>query len=334
MDALRQNHLLSYNYSDFGQTTRTGDQEVLSEVAYIGGIHDTSTELYYLNARHYDPASARFTARDSARNGGGVNAGFSLYGYCEGNPIGKTDPTGLWSKANHVGSTKNAGGSAHTRTGVYQADAHEKLGGRGPFHGKRAYKTNLKRLYQISAYYKRHGKFPTHKKYKTYKKYEKPLLERVTEDPQGLGIKSAKATTKKAKADRFFGATLHLLQDIYAHNVVVTEYPEAGLLGVKPFNYNRLLNSEGLLVTGSIHSLTTWQLKLSYDEEGKMTLSMTSTKKSYADNVNYMPQRFALAQEATKLMVSGYKKNRGYDKYWLIKSHENVAGSVRFSTRP
>jgi len=87
-------YLLSYDYSDFGETTRNGDQTILNEIAYTGGIYDASTELYYLNARYYDPSDGCFLTMDTARNGGGISASFSLYGYCEGDPIDLIDPSG------------------------------------------------------------------------------------------------------------------------------------------------------------------------------------------------------------------------------------------------
>jgi RHS repeat-associated protein len=87
-------HTLSYDYSDFGETKRAGDSTITNEIAYTGGIYDTDTELYYLNARYYDPDDARFMTADTERNGGGVAASQSLYGYVEGNPINAIDPTG------------------------------------------------------------------------------------------------------------------------------------------------------------------------------------------------------------------------------------------------
>jgi RHS repeat-associated protein len=87
-------HVLSYDYSDFGETTRLGNQAIHNEIAYTGGIYDADTKLYYLNARYYDPSDGRFITMDTARNGGGIRSALSLYGYCENNPIVKIDPSG------------------------------------------------------------------------------------------------------------------------------------------------------------------------------------------------------------------------------------------------
>ena len=46
----------SYDYSEYGETTRSGDTALFNEIAYTGGIYDDSSKLYYLNARYYDPA--------------------------------------------------------------------------------------------------------------------------------------------------------------------------------------------------------------------------------------------------------------------------------------
>ncbi|MCL2871151.1 MAG: DNRLRE domain-containing protein [Coriobacteriia bacterium] len=86
-----------FRYADFGETTRLQDTEELIEIAYTGGVWDEVTGLYYLNARFYNPVDARFMTMDVARNGGDLRATLSLYGYCEGDPINKTDPSGYRS---------------------------------------------------------------------------------------------------------------------------------------------------------------------------------------------------------------------------------------------
>ena len=66
-------------------------------IAYTGGVWDEITGLHYLNARFYNPIDARFLTMDVARNGGDLRATLSLYGYCEGDPINKVDPSGYAS---------------------------------------------------------------------------------------------------------------------------------------------------------------------------------------------------------------------------------------------
>ncbi|TFB94552.1 hypothetical protein E3O48_08035 [Cryobacterium sp. HLT2-28] len=57
---------------------------------------DQTTGMVDMGARHYDPTSGRFTARDTIV--GSLSALISLnrYLYANGNPISNTDPTGHW----------------------------------------------------------------------------------------------------------------------------------------------------------------------------------------------------------------------------------------------
>jgi hypothetical protein len=48
--------------------------------------------LYYLSARHYDPATMQFLTKDPARADGEESA----YQHCGGDPVGKVDPSGMW----------------------------------------------------------------------------------------------------------------------------------------------------------------------------------------------------------------------------------------------
>jgi RHS repeat-associated protein len=57
---------------------------------YAGYCYDSESALYYLSARHYDPATRQFLSKDLSRNDGEQSA----YQYCLGNPVGGTDPTG------------------------------------------------------------------------------------------------------------------------------------------------------------------------------------------------------------------------------------------------
>ena len=62
--------------------------------AYIGGIYDAATGLYYLNARYYDPSLAAFTTRDTYLGSPSNPDSWNLYGYCAGDPVNGIDPTG------------------------------------------------------------------------------------------------------------------------------------------------------------------------------------------------------------------------------------------------
>jgi len=95
---------LSYQYTDFGETTRCGAPDVENEICYTGGIYDESTGLYYLNARYYAPQDGRFLSQDTYRGEAGEPATWNLYVYCADNPVGYVDPSG------HTGETIAYGG--------------------------------------------------------------------------------------------------------------------------------------------------------------------------------------------------------------------------------
>lgn len=85
---------VSYKYSDFGETQRYGVQDFYNEICYSGGIYDESTELYYLNARYYDPESGRFLSQDTYRGETDEEETWNLYAYCANNPVKYVDPSG------------------------------------------------------------------------------------------------------------------------------------------------------------------------------------------------------------------------------------------------
>ena len=85
---------LSYQYTDFGETTQCGAPDVENEICYTGGIYDESTGLYYLNARYYAPQDGRFLSQDTCRGEAGEPSTWNLYAYCADNPVGYVDPSG------------------------------------------------------------------------------------------------------------------------------------------------------------------------------------------------------------------------------------------------
>ena len=89
----------TYQYTDFGETTIQGDDQAKNEVCYTGGIYDQSTELYYLNARYYNPEDGRFMTEDSYRGEIMNPETGHLYVYCANNPVNYVDPSGHFAAA-------------------------------------------------------------------------------------------------------------------------------------------------------------------------------------------------------------------------------------------
>ena len=58
---------------------------------YASYVYDPESGLYYCSARYYDPVTRQFTTSDSAKADGEQ----SVYQYCGGNPVERTDTSGL-----------------------------------------------------------------------------------------------------------------------------------------------------------------------------------------------------------------------------------------------
>ena len=89
----------SYTYDAYGNTAAINNT-FKSSFAYTGAVIDRETGLYYLNARYYDPETARFISEDPVRDGQ------SWYMYCQGDPVNNVDPTGCFSKSFNTGKRK------------------------------------------------------------------------------------------------------------------------------------------------------------------------------------------------------------------------------------
>jgi RHS repeat-associated protein len=66
----------------------------LQVLRYAGYVHDAESGLYYCNARYYDPATRQWTTADPAKADGEESA----YQYCGGDPVGRVDPSGRYSR--------------------------------------------------------------------------------------------------------------------------------------------------------------------------------------------------------------------------------------------
>jgi RHS repeat-associated protein len=85
----------TYAYDPWGLPL-SSSETVENPFRYASYYYDSSTELYYLLNRYYDPDLKRFLTLDPV---GGLLArpeSFNLYVYCENNPLAYTDSSGLF----------------------------------------------------------------------------------------------------------------------------------------------------------------------------------------------------------------------------------------------
>ena len=75
-----------------GVTTASGDT-FFNEVTFTGSVADVSG-LLYMNARYYNPATARFLSQDTYTGSASDPWTQHLYAYCNNNPVNMVDPTG------------------------------------------------------------------------------------------------------------------------------------------------------------------------------------------------------------------------------------------------
>ncbi len=93
IDADTGNVEATYYYDPFGNILEsTGD--VNNNITYAGYQYDEETELYYLNARMYDPKVARFLQEDTYRGDPNDPLSLNLYAYVNNNPLVYYDPMG------------------------------------------------------------------------------------------------------------------------------------------------------------------------------------------------------------------------------------------------
>jgi RHS repeat-associated protein len=87
------NLVATYYYDAFGNILeKTGTAE--NSILYGGYQYDEETGLYYLNARMYDPVTARFLQEDTYRGQYKDPLSLNLYTYCHNEPLRFYDPTG------------------------------------------------------------------------------------------------------------------------------------------------------------------------------------------------------------------------------------------------
>lgn len=97
------NKLISYTYDAWGNYNQTlssgayGSAALYNPFKYRGYYYDTDLQMYYLNARYYDPQNMRFISMDNIEVVTATPGGLTdknLYAYCDGNPIMRVDGDG------------------------------------------------------------------------------------------------------------------------------------------------------------------------------------------------------------------------------------------------
>ena len=92
------NIMVKYKYDAWGNCTTTTANYDIAEAnpfRYRSYYYDEDTELYYLNARYYNPKWRRFISPDDTAYLDVENAnGLNLYAYCRNDPINYSDPSG------------------------------------------------------------------------------------------------------------------------------------------------------------------------------------------------------------------------------------------------
>ncbi len=78
-------------YTAYGEL-RTGSST--TDYRYTGQREEAEIGLYYYVARFFDPAVGRFISADTIVPDPGSSQGYDRYGYVNGNPINRSDPSG------------------------------------------------------------------------------------------------------------------------------------------------------------------------------------------------------------------------------------------------
>jgi RHS repeat-associated protein len=86
--------MATYAYTTYGSLSSSSGT-ASTPLLFAGQYRDGESALYYMRARYYDPSTAQFLTRDPA-----VVVTQSPYAYVAGNPVNRTDPSGLVQCAN------------------------------------------------------------------------------------------------------------------------------------------------------------------------------------------------------------------------------------------
>lgn len=91
----------SYDYDPWGKllSSEPSNSKILGQpIRYAGYVYDTETKLYYLQARYYDPDTARFVSKDPDVGDEDDSVTMNGYSYADDNPVMLTDPDGNFAQ--------------------------------------------------------------------------------------------------------------------------------------------------------------------------------------------------------------------------------------------
>ncbi len=90
------------DYDASGNKITNVTSNVKNTITYAGYQYDKETGTYYLNARMYDPATARFLQEDTVTGDPNDPLSLNLYTYCHNEPMMYSDPTGHYEYADFL----------------------------------------------------------------------------------------------------------------------------------------------------------------------------------------------------------------------------------------
>ena len=173
------------SYDSFGNPT----SNLSTRYGFTGRETDNFTGLMYYRARFYDPNLGRFISEDPIGLGGGINQ----FAYVSNNPVGKTDPLGLYEKDVHYYLTQYLA----IRTGCFSSgQAVAIANGNQMTDDNENTAPGFNRRYQNSTYHALND-----------------------EAAPGVGSPHLAAMATAPQIDFMaFGRQLHYLQDTFSHN--------------------------------------------------------------------------------------------------------------------
>ncbi|MCE5192282.1 MAG: hypothetical protein LLG08_11095 [Actinomycetia bacterium] len=102
----------TYAYDPWGRVTSTTGTGIAARnpLRYRSYYLDAETDLYYMPARYYDPATYRFLSADPAAPSAGDPGTLNAFAYCQEDPVDAIDPSGAradWDGDGKVGVEDN-----------------------------------------------------------------------------------------------------------------------------------------------------------------------------------------------------------------------------------